>query len=89
MVYDKPAENGTSPTRTSFSYNHDPRWKQSVEAQLYYINDPDTNLFCVVLVHTDDYFGISNDDKFWEKFEHDIYMRFDVELKGELSSMLQ
>ena len=51
-------------TNKDFILNHDPRWKQSaVEAQLYYINDPDTNLFCIVLVHTYDYFGICNDDE--------------------------
>ena len=77
-------------TNRDFILNHDPRWRQSaVEAQLYYIKDPDTGLFCVVLVHTDDYFGICNDDEFWDKFEHDISERFHVELKGELSSMLQ
>ena len=77
-------------TNKEFILNHDSRWKQSsVEAQLYYINDHDSGLFCIVLVHTDDYFGISNDDEFWKKFEHDICTRFDVELKGELSSMLQ
>jgi len=45
-------------TNRNFILDQDPRWKQStVEAQLYYAIDPKTNLFCVNLVHTDDYFG--------------------------------
>jgi hypothetical protein len=54
---DKLDVSGTLPIVTSFVLNQDPRWKQSVvEAQLYYAIDSKTNLFCVILVHTDDYF---------------------------------
>jgi hypothetical protein len=43
-------------TNRNVILNQDPRWKQSaVEAQLYYAIDSETNLFCVILVHTDDY----------------------------------
>ena len=77
-------------TNRDFILNHDPRWRQSaVEAQLYFISDVDSGLFCVVLVHTDDYFGICNDDKFWSEFEQAISKRFNVDVKGELSNMLQ
>jgi hypothetical protein len=75
-------------TNTKFILSQDPRWRQSkVEPQLFYIDDP--NLFCVTLVHTDDFFGVCNDDIFWKKFEKDISARFDIDIKGELDSMLQ
>eukprot|EP00959_Pyramimonas_sp_CCMP1952_P109770 2296085-Pyramimonas_sp.AAC.1 len=71
-------------TNCDFILNHDPRWQQSaVEAQLYFISDIDSTLFCVVLVHTDDYFGICNDDMFWNEFEQAINKRFNVDVKGE------
>ena len=77
-------------TNEEFILNHDPRWQQSaVEAQMYFINDTDSDLFFVVLVHSDDYFGICNDDKFWNEFEQAINKRFNVDVKGELSNMLQ
>ena len=77
-------------TNREFILGQDPRWKQSaVEAQLYYAIDPSTNLFCVVLVHTDDYFGICSDDKFWKKFVTDMQKRFDTDVKEKCTSMLQ
>ena len=67
-----------------------PRWKQSaVEAQLYYAIDSKTNLFCVILVHTDDYFRICSDDKFWKNFVTDMQKRFDTDVKDKCTSMLQ
>ena len=75
-------------TNTAFILSQDPRWRQSaVEPQLFYIHDD--SLFCVILVHTDDFFGVCNDDSFWNKFEKEISSRFDIEIKGELDSMLQ
>jgi hypothetical protein len=77
-------------TNRNFILNQDPRWKQStVEAQLYYAIDPKTNLFCVILVHTDDYFGICSCDTFWDKFTIDIKQRFDTDVKDSCTSMLQ
>jgi hypothetical protein len=77
-------------TNREFILNQDPRWKQSsVEAQLYYAIDPTVSLFCVILVHTDDYFGICSDDKFWEKFVIDMQKRFDTDVKDKCTSMLQ
>ena len=63
-------------TNRDFILNQDPRWKQSVvEAQLYYAIDSKTNLFCVILVHTDDYFCICSDDEFSKKFVTDMQKR--------------
>ena len=77
-------------TNRDFILNQDSRWKQSaVEAQLYYAIDSTTNLFCVILVHTDDYFCICSDDKFWKKFVTDMQKRFDTDVKDECTSMLQ
>jgi hypothetical protein len=77
-------------TNREFIMNQDPRWKQSsVEAQIYYAIDSETNLFCVILVHTDDYFGVCSDDKFWKKFVTDMQKRFDTDVKDECTSMLQ
>ncbi len=77
-------------TNREFILNQDPRWKQSaVEAQLYYAIDPASKLFCVILVHTDDYFGICSDDKFWTKFVADMQKRFDTDVKEKCTSMLQ
>ncbi len=77
-------------TNREFILGQDPRWKQSaVEAQLYYAIDPSANLFCVILVHTDDYFGICSDDKFWKKFVTDMQARFNTDVKEKCTSMLQ
>ena len=77
-------------TNRDFILNQDPRWKQSaVEAQLYYAIDSTTNLFCVILVHTDDYFCICSDDKFWKKFVTDMQKRFDTDVKDKCTSLLQ
>jgi hypothetical protein len=77
-------------TNRDFILNQDPIWKQSaVEAQLYYAIDKKRNLFCVVLVHTDDYFGVCNDNDFWTKFVSDMKNRFDTDVKDECTSMLQ
>jgi hypothetical protein len=64
--------------------------KQSdVEAQLYYAINPKTSLFCVILVHTDDYFCICSDEEFWKKFVTDMQKRFDTDVKDKCTSMLQ
>ena len=77
-------------TNRDFILNQDPVWKQSsVEAQLYYAIDKKKNLFCVILVHTDDYFGICNNDTFWNKFVSDMKLRFDTDVKDNCTSMLQ
>ena len=77
-------------TNRDFILNQDPRWKQSaVEAQLYFAIDSTSNLFCVILVHTDDYFGLCNNDKFWTKFVTDMKARFDTDVKESCTSMLQ
>ena len=77
-------------TNREFILGHDPCWKQSaVKAQLYYAIDPATNLFCVILVHTGNYFGICSDDKFWKKFVTDMQKRFDTDVKEKCTSMLQ
>ena len=56
-------------TNRDFILNQDPRWKQStVEAQLYYTIDPKTDLFCEILLHTDNYFCIYSDDVFRNEF---------------------
>ena len=71
--YDRLDTSGTSPIATSSS--QDPRWKQStVEAQLYYTIDPKTDLFCEILLHTDNYFCIYSDDVFWNEFLADWNM---------------
>ncbi len=56
-------------TNRDFILNQDPRWKQStVEAQLYYTIDPKTDLFCEILLHTDNYSCIYSDNVLWNEF---------------------
>jgi hypothetical protein len=77
-------------TNCGFILNQDSRWKQStVETRLYYAIDSKTNLFCVILVHTDDYFCICSDDAFWTKFVTDMQKRSDTDVKDKCTSMLQ
>jgi hypothetical protein len=78
-------------TNRNFILTQDPRWKQStVEAQLMcYAIDSKTSLFCVILVHTDNYFFICSDDKFWKKFVTDMQTRFDTDVKDKCTGMLQ
>ena len=73
-----------------FILNQDPRWKQStVEAQLYYAIDSKTDLFGIILVHTDDYFCSRSDDVFWKQFMTDMQQRFDTDVKDKCTSLLQ
>ena len=75
-------------TLKDYILNSDTRWKQSkVEPQIYYISD--STLFCAVMVHTDDFFGICSDDEFWKSFLKSILARFDIDVKGNVKNMLQ
>ena len=70
--------------------NQYPRSKQSaVEAQLYHAIDSATSLFRVILVHTDDNFGICSYDKFWTKFVANMQKCFDTDVKEKCTIMPQ